>query len=132
MNNAVGYARPQRFTNRVVLGTDGIGADMFEEARIAYARLREHDVTATPDTVWQWLENGYVLAPSSRHDIVSWNYDHMHEPWRLAFTTGVTATDVLIDGRPVVKEGQVTTVDVTEIRAKAEESAKRLHQRLES
>jgi cytosine/adenosine deaminase-related metal-dependent hydrolase len=132
MNNAVGYARPQRFKNRVVLGTDGIGADMFEEARIAYARLREHDVTATPDMVWQWLENSYALAPSSLHDIVSWNYDHMNEPWRLAFTTGVAATDVSVDGRHVVKDGAVTTVDVDEIRAKAEESAKRLHQRLES
>jgi len=132
MNNAVGYARPQRFKNRVVLGTDGIGADMFEEARIAYARLREHDVTATPDMVWQWLENGYALAPSSLHDIVSWNYDHMNEPWRLAFTTGVAATDVSVDGRHVIKDGAVTTVDIDEIRAKAEESAKRLHQRLES
>lgn len=132
MNNAVGYARPHRFKNRVVLGTDGIGADMFEEARVAYARLREHDITATPDIVWQWLENGYALAPASREDIVSWNYDHMHEPWRLAFTTGVTATDVVIDGKPVVTDGRVTTVDVDEIRAKAEESAKRLHQRLET
>ncbi len=33
----VGYARPGRFTNPVVLGTDGIGADMLEEFR---ARLR--------------------------------------------------------------------------------------------
>ncbi|MCZ7534682.1 MAG: amidohydrolase family protein [Acidimicrobiia bacterium] len=48
MNNAVGYARPARRPNRVVLGTDGIGADMLEEFRFAYARLREDDVTATP------------------------------------------------------------------------------------
>ena len=41
MNNSVGYARPSRFQNRVVLGTDGIGADMLEEFRIAYARHRE-------------------------------------------------------------------------------------------
>ena len=132
MNNAVGYARPTRFSNRVVLGTDGIGADMFEEARIAYARLREHDVTATPDTVWKWLENSYALAPESRDDVVSWTYDHMHEPWRLAFTPGVTPTDVVIDGRAVIKEGRVTTVDVDEVRAKAFESAVHLHKKLES
>ena len=51
MNNAVGYAAPTRFTNPVGLGTDGIGADMLEEFRLAYVRLREYDVTATPDTV---------------------------------------------------------------------------------
>ena len=50
MNNAVGYARPARFANPVVLGTDGIGADMLEEFRLA-VRLREDDVTATPDGV---------------------------------------------------------------------------------
>ena len=35
MNNAVGYAQPKRFSNPVVLGTDGIGADMLEEFRLA-------------------------------------------------------------------------------------------------
>ena len=38
MNNAVGYARPGRVgRTAVVLGTDGIGADMLEEFRLAYA-----------------------------------------------------------------------------------------------
>ncbi|MFM7044204.1 MAG: amidohydrolase family protein, partial [Ilumatobacteraceae bacterium] len=50
MNNSVGYARPTAWANRVVLGTDGIGADMLEEARLAYVRLREHDVLSSPDT----------------------------------------------------------------------------------
>ena len=48
MNNSVGYARPTRFQNPVGLGTDGIGADMLDEFRVAYARLREEDVTESP------------------------------------------------------------------------------------
>ena len=36
MNNSVGYANPARFVNPVALGTDGIGADMLEEFRLAY------------------------------------------------------------------------------------------------
>ena len=44
MNNGVGYARPAARPNPVALGTDGIGADMLEEFRLAYARLREDDV----------------------------------------------------------------------------------------
>ena len=47
MNNAVGYARPARFANPVALGTDGIGADMLDEFRVAFARHREDDVTAS-------------------------------------------------------------------------------------
>ena len=50
MNNAVGYARPARFTNPVALGSDGIGADVLDDFRVAYARLRESDLRATPDT----------------------------------------------------------------------------------
>ncbi|MGZ4693929.1 MAG: amidohydrolase family protein, partial [Acidimicrobiales bacterium] len=73
MNNAVGYGRPVRFANPVALGTDGIGADMLEEARLAYVRLREHDVTETPNTVWQWLEAGYFLVPEARRDTVTWS-----------------------------------------------------------
>ena len=36
MNNAVGYAGPRRDSNPVVLGTDGIGADMLDEFRLAF------------------------------------------------------------------------------------------------
>ena len=63
MNNAVGYAHPATRPNPIVLGTDGIGADMLEELRLTYVRLREDDVTATPDPVWSWLEQGYQLVP---------------------------------------------------------------------
>src|SRR5829696_8389019 len=55
MNNAVGYAAPASRPNPVVLGTDGIGADMLEEFRLAYVALRASDVTQTPDTAWEWL-----------------------------------------------------------------------------
>ena len=65
MNNAVGYADPVRFaaTNPIALGTDGIGSDMLDEFRVAYARLREHDVTASPDPPWEWLAQGWELMP---------------------------------------------------------------------
>ena len=94
MNNAVGYARPADRRNRVVLGTDGIGADMLEEARLAYVRLRESDVRASPDTVWQWLANGYSLFPEAQSDTVTWNYPHADSAWHVAFTPGVRAVDV--------------------------------------
>ncbi len=130
MNNAVGYAAPARFVNRVALGTDGIGADMISEFQIAYARAREHDIAATPDDAWGWLDEGWRLFPEARDDVVTWSYEPM-DPWCLAFTPGVRATEVRIDGEFVLAAGQPTRVDPEEIRAKASEAAQRLLRRLD-
>ncbi len=130
MNNAVGYARPARFANPVALGTDGIGADMLEEFRLAYARQREDDVTATPLDAWAWLANGYSLFPEALADRVTWDHDPVG-PWHVAFTPGVSPRRVEIDGEVVVDEGLPTRVDPVEIRAHAAEAARRLHRRLE-
>lgn len=131
MNNAVGYARPAARPNRIVLGTDGIGADMLEEARLAYARLREDDVVATPDTVWTWLDNGYALVPEARHDRVTWSYDGADDGWHVAYTPGMRALDVIrADGEVLLRDGRPVRVDLDEVRAKAAEQARRLHARL--
>ncbi len=131
MNNAVGYAAPTRFANPVGLGTDGIGADMLDEFRVAYVKAREADVTATPELPWSWLSTGWDLFPEARRDRVTWNYAPM-DPWRLAYTTGVSPTRVEIDGEVVYADGAATRVDGAEIRAKAAEAATRLFTRLEN
>jgi len=129
MNNAVGYARPVRFDNPVALGTDGIGGDMLTAFRAAYLRLREDDVTASPETPWQWLATGWDLFPEARGDEVTWSYEPM-DPWHLAFTPGVRPLRVVVDGEVVYDEDGPTRVDAAEIRAKAREQAARLHARL--
>jgi cytosine/adenosine deaminase-related metal-dependent hydrolase len=130
MNNAVGYARPARFANPVALGTDGIGADMLEEFRLAFVRAREDDVLATPELPWAWLEEGWRLMPGARADRVTWSYEPI-EPWHLAFTPGVRPLEVEIDGVVVVRDGTALTVDPAEIRSKAAEQSTRLHRALE-
>jgi hypothetical protein len=131
MNNSVGYARPASRPNRIVLGTDGIGADMLEEARLAYVRLREDDVLASPDTVWEWLANGSSLFPEVAQDTVTWNYPHADSGWHVAFTPGVRALDITLDsGEHVLRDGLPTRVDVHEVRARAAEQAQRLFARL--
>ena len=129
MNNAVGYARPVRFANPVALGTDGIGADMLDEFRLAFVAARATDVSFSPDTAWAWLEAGWALVPEARTDRVTWSYSPM-EPWHLAYTPTVRAIDVDIDGEPALRNGLPTRVDAIEIRAKAAEQAARLHARL--
>jgi cytosine/adenosine deaminase-related metal-dependent hydrolase len=131
MNNGVGYARPAERANPVVLGTDGIGADMLEEFRLAYVAHRADDLLASPDTAWSWLENGYALVPEARLDQVTWSYDHVDSAWHVAFTPGIRAVRVVSgEGELLLDDGQPTRVDVDEVRAKAAEQARRLHARL--
>ncbi len=131
LNNAVGYAAPARFEpdHRVVLGTDGIGADMLEEFRIAFVTLRSSDVTATPETPWRWLANATELVPEVLGDRVTWSYEPM-DPWHLAYTPGVRPQRVEVGGEVVWADGAPTRVDATEIRAKAAEAAQKLFARL--
>ncbi len=129
MNNAVGYARPRRFANPVALGTDGIGADMIAEFQLGFVAGRADDVTFSSETAWGWLEQGWVLFPESLDDRVTWSYSPM-EPWHLAYTPGVRAIDVDIDGEPALRQGVPVRVDADEIRVKAAEQATRLHARL--
>lgn len=129
LNNDVGYARPTRFPNPVVLGSDGIGAAMLEEFQIAYLCHRDNDVTASPETAWEWLENGRDLIPETKEDVVTWDYDSV-EPWHVAFTPGIRPLRVAVDGEVILEDGVPTRVDAAEVRARAAEQAARLHSRL--
>ena len=130
MNNAVGYAAPQRFDNPIALGTDGIGADMLDEFRVAFVAARAHQVTSTPDDVWSWVQAGNVLFPEAESDRVAWDYAPM-DPWRLAYSPGVSPQRVTVDGEAIWDQGRSTRVDADEVRAKAGEAAERLFRRLE-
>lgn len=132
LNNGVGYARPARWTaagNRVVLGSDGIGAAMLAEFALAYVTQRADDVTATPEAAWTWLGAGAELVPDVLDDEVTWSADRA-DPWYLAFTPGVRAERVVVDGEVVVDGGVCRRVDAERIRARAWEEAQRLWARL--
>jgi cytosine/adenosine deaminase-related metal-dependent hydrolase len=130
LHNAVGYGRPGRFP-RVALGTDGIGADMLEEFRLAFVAARADDVTASPGTAWRWLEAGRGLVPEVGGDVVTWPDQDM-DPWHVAYTTGraVRPLRVEVGGRLVLDETGPTLVDGPRIRARAREEAQRLFARM--
>jgi hypothetical protein len=132
MNNSVGYAKPTTRSNTILLGTDGIGANMMEEARLAYVRLREFDITQDPTVVDSWLTNNYQLFPEAKNDTVTWSYDNMMSPWHTAFTTDMQVLSVDVDGERLYEDGKLMRMDVKEIRAKAHEQAQRLFERLEA
>ncbi|MGI8664093.1 MAG: amidohydrolase family protein [Acidimicrobiales bacterium] len=129
LNNAVGYGRPERF-EKVVLGTDGIGADMVAEAQLAFALHRSVNVTASPEAAWSWLAAGEALVPEVADDIVTWTYSPM-DAWHVAYTPGVHPVHVEVAGEIVLDELGPTRVDAAEIRAKAAEAAHRLFARMD-
>lgn len=103
---------------------------MLEEARLAYVRLRESDITQTPETVWKWLHTAEKFFPEILEDSVTWSYDNSDSPWHVAFTPGIRCVDVRVKGQLVVKDGMPTQFDMTEIRTKSSEAAAKLHKKL--
>lgn len=57
MNNSVGYAPVASFRCPVMLGTDGIGGDMFAEAQAAWMISRHQKVGLSPNDVVAMLAN---------------------------------------------------------------------------
>ncbi|HEY3672295.1 MAG TPA: amidohydrolase family protein [Acidimicrobiia bacterium] len=128
LTNAVGYARPVRF-ERVALGTDGLGGDMLEEFRLAFALARAHDLDFAPECAWKWLQTGHQLVPGAACDRVTWNHAPM-DPQHLATSPGVRPVRVVVGGEVVLDESGPTRVDAMEIRARAREESRRLFSRM--
>ena len=65
MNNHVGYQPGLPSLSRVVLGTDGIGSDMFEETRTAYFKHRDAGGPLSPGDFVRFLQNGNEVVARS-------------------------------------------------------------------
>jgi putative selenium metabolism protein SsnA len=151
MNNSVGRARVAALGPWVVLGTDGIGADMFEESRAAYFRLREDDLGAGADWPLQHLAEGArfvgrgfgerrlgMLEPGAPADLVVLDYTApapVHDAsfaghWIFGLGSRCVR-DVMVAGEWVVLDRRLTRVDQDELAASARAEAERLWRRLE-
>ena len=167
MNNAVGRAPLGLLGARVALGTDGIGADMFEESRVGHLRHVEErastdDGSGPPidpadagstDAAWPLAR----LAAGTR--LVGGAFDEpllgrivegapadlvvLDQPMPTPVTAetlaghwifGLSARavrDVIVAGRPVVRERRLTTVDQDALAAEARREATELWTRLD-
>ncbi len=149
MNNSVGYAGPTSLGPRVILGTDGIGADMFAESQHAFFRAREASLSADAAEVTGWLARGAEvvselfsllvgrLEPGAAADLTVLETGHAtpitdgNLPWHWMFTFGSRMVrDVVVDGRVVLRDRQITTVDEAQILAEARELAPKLWERM--
>lgn len=151
MNNAIGRARIGALGRRVALGTDGIGADMFEESRTAYFRLREDDPGAGADWPLERLAQGASLAASvfdepalgtlhvgAPADLVVLDYaapaplDERSFSGHWVFGLSSRAVrDVMVAGEWVVLDRRLTRVDDQELAAAARVAAARLWERMD-
>jgi len=150
MNNGVGRT-PLAALGAVAVGTDGIGADMFEESRIGFFRLREDTLEAPYDWPLARLAEGARLAgrifgepalgtiePGAPADVVVLDYeapaplDGANLVGHWVFGLGSQAVrDVIVAGVPVVRDRRLTQVDQQELSRAAAVDAKRLWERLE-
>ena len=157
MNNAVGRAPLTTLGARVALGTDGIGADMFEESRVGQLRLAEERrapeaVPVPPDWALQRLAVGARLVgdafaepllgqvvPGAPADLVVLDYaaptpvtaDSLAAHWIFGLSARAVR-DVLVAGRVVVRDRHLTTVDADALAAVARTEARRLWERLDA
>ncbi|WP_261642592.1 putative aminohydrolase SsnA [Erwinia mallotivora] len=148
MNNHVGYNHHLAEYQLAALGTDGIGADMFEELKFAYFKHRDAGGKLWPDSFLQMLYNGNRilernfarpfgrLAASYTADLTICDYlsptplQAENLPGHLAFGLASTAVhSVMVAGRMVYEDRQFT-FDVAPLYAEARKAAQRLWQKM--
>jgi cytosine/adenosine deaminase-related metal-dependent hydrolase len=141
LQNAVGYADPKTLGPRVALGTDGMDADLFTEARVAHLRAREaYGPAEGIDAVALLVNSGRLadLALGKRPgDWIVLDYDPptpvsaANLAGHVLFGLGVRhVRDVVVNGEVVVRGRRSVRVDAARIRARAREEAVRLWRRM--
>lgn len=149
MNNSVGYAAPMGLSDRLILGTDGIGADMFAESQHAFFRAREHELSADAAQILAWLTRGADfmsdlfgqsigrLEVGSVGDVIVLDAQlptplsagNLPWYWMFGFSSRLVR-DVVMGGRVVLRDRVITTVDEGKILASAREQAQTLWSRM--
>jgi putative selenium metabolism protein SsnA len=149
MNNRVGYAPVRSFGGRMVLGTDGIGADMFEEARYAFFKARDSRLDLGAEAWVAALANcqrmateafGFdlmSLTAGAAADLIVLDYHSPtpltaeNLPWHMMFgMTSASVESVMVDGRFVIK-GRRSTTDEAHACERAREASARLWAEME-
>jgi putative selenium metabolism protein SsnA len=151
MNNGVGRTPLGWLGERVALGTDGIGADMFEESRAAFLRRREEVLGTGPDWPLRRLRVGSGLVARTFGEPLLGRIrvgapadlavlDHaaptpvdgstLAAHWIFGLASAAVR-DVMVGGVLVVRDRRLTRVDESELIAEARIQTERLWGRLD-
>ncbi len=150
MNNNVGYNHKLSAVRNLALGTDGIGADMFEEVKFAYFKHRDAGGSLWPDAFTRFLCNGNTLLERNfgarfgrieagfQADLTICRYDSptplvaQNAGGHLAFGMSAGSVDsVMVNGRMVYQD-RAFPFDVEPIYAQARIVAAQLWQRMDA
>jgi cytosine/adenosine deaminase-related metal-dependent hydrolase len=149
MSNAVGYAPVQEF-DRLCLGTDGIGGDMFAESQAAFWRAHEAGAAGGPEWVLQRMAESArfagaafgepllgMLEPGAPADLVVLDYtpptpltaENLAGHWAFGLSARMVR-DVMVAGEWSVLDRRLVRVDQRELAARSAEHADRLWRRM--
>jgi cytosine/adenosine deaminase-related metal-dependent hydrolase len=149
MNNGVGYMRKLADVKNVALGTDGLGANMFEEAKFAYFKNADIKGGLATTDILKFLQNGNEIlaryfgskfgkiAKGYSADLVVYDYDtptpltneNLGGHLLYGFSSRDVAT-VVVNGK-VVYEDREFPFDVRECYAKARSAAQKLWKKMD-
>jgi putative selenium metabolism protein SsnA len=151
MNNGVGHSPFVPGQQRVALGTDGIGGDLFAESQAGYFRAREAGLDAPPAWPLDGLAEGARVAGRAHGepllgrveagapaDLLVLEYppptplaaENLAGHWIFGLAAA-QVRDVYVAGELVVAGGRSTRVDELEVAAKSRIQTERLWARLE-
>ncbi len=147
MNNHIGYNHKLPKIDRLVLGTDGCGGNMFEEIKIAFFKHKDDGGPWWPSNYLEALNRGNELvqsvfnnrgkwgmvAPGYKADLALLDY---HAPTPLLaenaaghFVWGMSSNavhSVIVDGKLVLDNREFVNLDVYKIYEEASKVAKRV------
>ncbi len=149
MNNAVGYTPIGKITAPIQLGTDGIGSDLFTEAKTAWFKLRDAHAGISPVAVIQMLANSSRAASQAlgvtvgrleagaAADVIVTDYlpatplTAENFPGHFIFAMGANhIRHVIANGRLALRDRQVLTCDESKVRSEAVQVAAALWERM--
>lgn len=148
MNNRVGYAPVGQFGDRLALGTDGIGADMFDEARFAFFKAREMYPNMSADHWLKALASSQEMAseqfgvdlagmrPGSAADLVVLDYRSPtplraeNLAWHFMFGLSSACVESVIVGGKFVIRNRQPAFGIRDLYEKARQASEKLWARL--
>jgi putative selenium metabolism protein SsnA len=149
MNNSVGYSPVVKLARPALLGTDGIGADMWREARLAQFKSHDAGLSLPFGQPLSMLTQSArfaskclgvklgVLEPGAAADLVLTTY-HPATPLgaenlagHFLFAMGSEfVRDVMIGGHWCMRDRQLILCDESDVRARSVDVARGLHERM--
>jgi putative selenium metabolism protein SsnA len=149
MNNQVGYAPVTAFGERLLLGTDGIGGDMFEEVHFAFFKGRDERLDSGPGLWLKTLANNQCrashdfgidlsgLSPGAAADLIVTDYPcptplvSANIPWHLIFgMSSAYVESVMVAGQFVIRDRR-SSLDMEYIREQCRKAGEKLWARVQ-